>query len=315
MLSRAWLNFRQNVFFGGGLRKKFSTATSPALQSVIRMNNGVSVQWNDHNGTDFHTTWLRYNCKCPTCVDANGQRILDLGFFQAPCTIKALSFDEQGLRIEWWEAGNHESFFPNSWLLEQSYYRTQCKTIISPSNKITILPKLDFQKIVSAEAGQLEWLSALYDVGAAVVTNAGVQQNTVQKLAGVISHAMPTVYGEIFDVVELENPINIAYSTRGLALHQDLVYYESPPGLQFLHCLRFDPQVQGGESTLMDGFALCALLRERFPICFETLCRVPATFQKVHYERAKPVHMTYTRPHIAVNHLDEITAFFLGSPI
>ena len=35
------------------------------------------------------------------------------------------------------------------------------------------------------------------------------------------------------------NPINVAYSDAALALHTDLAYYESPPGLQFLHCIRY----------------------------------------------------------------------------
>ena len=36
----------------------------------------------------------------------------------------------------------------------------------------------------------------------------------------------------------VDNPINLAYSTDELAIHMDLVYYESPPGLQLLHCIR-----------------------------------------------------------------------------
>ena len=33
--------------------------------------------------------------------------------------------------------------------------------------------------------------------------------------------------------------INVAYSSAALGLHMDLAYYESPPGYQFLHCLRY----------------------------------------------------------------------------
>jgi gamma-butyrobetaine dioxygenase len=40
------------------------------------------------------------------------------------------------------------------------------------------------------------------------------------------------------------DPINVAYSTLGLVMHQDLVYYESPPGLQLLHCMRFDDEIK-----------------------------------------------------------------------
>ena len=57
-------------------------------------------------------------------------------------------------------------------------------------------------------------------------------------------------------------------------------YYESPPGLQLLHALRFDESVVGGESTFMDSHAIANELRHRDPEAFHVLTRVPATFQK-----------------------------------
>lgn len=53
-----------------------------------------------------------------------------------------------------------------------------------------------------------------------------------------IAHVQNTIYGEVFDVVSTNKPINVAYSNASLIYHMDLMYYESPPGLQFLHCLR-----------------------------------------------------------------------------
>lgn len=46
------------------------------------------------------------------------------------------------------------------------------------------------------------------------------------------------LYSQTFDVKSIPNPINIAYSNVSLGFHMDLMYYESPPGLQLLHCLR-----------------------------------------------------------------------------
>ena len=31
---------------------------------------------------------------------------------------------------------------------------------------------------------------------------------------------------------------DLGYSTEELLFHQDLVYYESPPGIQLLHCVK-----------------------------------------------------------------------------
>ena len=48
-----------------------------------------------------------------------------------------------------------------------------------------------------------------------------------------------------------EGAINIAYTGEPLASHMDLCYYESPPGLQLLHCLAFDGGVEGGETLTL----------------------------------------------------------------
>ena len=42
----------------------------------------------------------------------------------------------------------------------------------------------------------------------------------------------------MFDVVSDPKPINVAYSNVKLGFHMDLIYYESAPGLQFLHALK-----------------------------------------------------------------------------
>ena len=48
---------------------------------------------------------------------------------------------------------------------------------------------------------------------------------------------------------------------------------------------RNDACVVGGESVVVDGFAVLEKLRREYPQHFSTLARVPATFQKIHYER------------------------------
>lgn len=48
---------------------------------------------------------------------------------------------------------------------------------------------------------------------------------------------------------------------------------------------RNDECVEGGESVLLDMFAVAEELRTLHPQHFKTLTQVPATFQKVHYDR------------------------------
>ena len=109
-------------------------------------------------------------------------------------------------------------------------------------------------------------------------------------------------YGQDFDVRQERNPINIAYTNAGLDAHMDLPYYESPPGIQMLHCLENDQSVLvGGESLLMDVHHCAEVFRTEDPKAFRVLCEVPATFVKDHLERAHPAQMYCRRPHFEVD--------------
>ena len=46
------------------------------------------------------------------------------------------------------------------------------------------------------------------------------------------------LFSQTFEVITSEKPTNVAYSTDKLNFHMDLLFYESAPGLQLLHCIR-----------------------------------------------------------------------------
>ena len=127
------------------------------------------------------------------------------------------------------------------------------------------------------------------------------EEHRVAEVAELIGPLQPQIYGDTFDVRSEPRPINLAYTGEAIGPHMDLCYYESPPGLQLLHCMRFDDAVAGGESVLIDGFAVGERLRRDDPAAFETLARVPATFVKDHAQRENPVLMSYQRPHLALD--------------
>ena len=43
---------------------------------------------------------------------------------------------------------------------------------------------------------------------------------------------------KLYDVISVDKPTDPANHSEALPLHMDLPYFESPPGLQFLHCIR-----------------------------------------------------------------------------
>lgn len=69
---------------------------------------------------------------------------------------------------------------------------------------------------------------------------------------------------------------------------------------------RFDSDIVGGESLFADSFEIAEIFRKEFPDLFDTLTKIPATFQKIHLDRSRPVYMTYQRPHIVLNHRNRV---------
>jgi len=78
----------------------------------------------------------------------------------------------------------------------------------------------------------------------------------------------------------------------------DLMYYASPPGLQFLHCLR--NTVEGGSSIFVDSFRAATLLRLQSQHSFQTLTTFPVSFHYLNDNR----HYYYSRPTIVVDSTD-----------
>lgn len=92
------------------------------------------------------------------------------------------------------------------------------------------------------------------------------------------------------------------------------MYYESSPGIQYLHCIRNDSIVKGGESIFLDSFLVAQEFREKYPKLFYNLTKYPATFQKIHFNRERPVYMVYQRPHIVLNSNNQIISINWSPP-
>lgn len=113
----------------------------------------------------------------------------------------------------------------------------------------------------------------------------------VAKLASQFGYIKKTFYGTLFDVKnEKQDAKNIANTNTFLPLHMDLLYYESPPGLQLLHFIR--NSTEGGENVFADSFAAALYVRKNDPEAYEALKIVPVTY---HYNNNNEYYY-YARP-------------------
>lgn len=167
---------------------------------------------------------------------------------------------------------------------------------------------MEYDDIMKSDEGVYMWLEKLNLFGICMVKKVPTELNTIEKVLGRITYIRPTMYGKLFDVISVPNAINIAYTNSHLDLHADLCYYETPPGLQFLHCLKND--AVGGENLFADGFKAAEILRSTKPESFSLLSQLLNTYHK----EGKDHHLIYRRPVIATNEFDNVIGIHYSPP-
>ena len=118
--------------------------------------------------------------------------------------------------------------------------------------------QIDYQEIISGDEGIKKWLEQLHYKGISIVKNAPTEKESGFDVLSNISHHRETFFKTPFEVIDIPNPNNSAYTAAALRNHIDLPYYEIAPGYQFLHCLIND--ATGGESVALDGFRVASYM-------------------------------------------------------
>jgi gamma-butyrobetaine dioxygenase len=302
-------------------RQCFSTAVAVESYGVNASWNDklLELRWEDGNTSHFHSQWLRKNC--PSRLHGTGQ-LLPQPY--APVKIShAQVVDEHHIYIEWDDASNAApSTFELNWLQENCYSSLSSAELEQKEKQHICtgdaLARVKHADIMGTDEGLFTWMHHIHTDGVCVVTDMPCVEGEVKRLAERISPVSHDyVYGSTFDIVAKHGPVNIAYTSEALHMHMDLSYYESPPGIQLLHAMRFDKTVVGGNSLFLDAHLAAETLRRIDPEAFRTLSTVPATFHKEDLTRVppyKPILMRYQRPHIAVNSDDEVIGVYWSPP-
>ncbi|CAG8500577.1 6833_t:CDS:2 [Funneliformis caledonium] len=200
----------------------------------------------------------------------------------------------------------HKSIYPISFLHSYStkqnilkLHYNHLKPILWDSKSILNSQNLwiSYNDYMNSDKILLDSLRQLWDYGLVFIKNVPTNDDDkgILNVAERIGTVRSTIYGKFFDVKSIPAANNIAYTSLNLNLHMDLLYYESPPGLQFLHCLK--NSVTGGQSIFSDSFKAVQKLKFYHPNYFNLLKKFPLTF---HYTN-NGHHMHYNRPAIAID--------------
>lgn len=127
---------------------------------------------------------------------------------------------------------------------------------------------------VLADDGALAgWLGDVRSVGYGLLGGFTGEKPEVVELASRIGYVRETIFGGTWELsADVAEHDDTAYTQTFLAPHTDGTYSHDAPGLQMFCCV--DRAGTGGESIVVDGFALAEAMRTEFPEDFAILTTV-----------------------------------------
>lgn len=227
------------------------------------------ITWQDGEQSSFNYIWLR-----EAYQNSNRQRkgsLLDIP--QNIAIQSAVVNDKEQLEITW-NNQKETSLFDLDWLRQNCYANQKKNNRWQPklwdASSMTTLPVADYNAIITDKKVLRDWLGMFRDYGFGLLKNVPKERGVIVKLANSLSYVNPYIWQqEIYDVEKKINPKYIADTNVALNPHTDGSYVYATPTAQILHCL--ENTVEGGESTLVDGFKIATVLREQHPEKFELL--------------------------------------------
>ncbi|KAI9882203.1 MAG: hypothetical protein M1823_006049 [Watsoniomyces obsoletus] len=240
----------------------------------------------------FDVAFLRDSCRCARCVDpSTNQKLFNTADIPLNIRPRKIRRDraEKYVCLTWENdikgyKERHETRI--RWM----FLRRYIQLTLAKNRHETTFPvhwdrkdmELDVRWIgyeeYMTQDRELFWaLRQLRERGLLFVKNVPEEVESVERIGRRIGPLMNTLYGMTWDVRSVPNPTNIAYTHQELGLHQDLLYFHSPPALQLLHCMK--NSVKGGESIFADAHRAVHRLRRDRKLIYDSIHDFPVSYQ------------------------------------
>lgn len=213
--------------------------TSRRLLSAIVNAPGGGLQY---NGASYPFHWLRDSCPCPKCVHPSTRqklfRTTDLATDVAPA-VDGVEYKPDGISIKW--AEDHQSFYPKELLDSHASasnvhnFQRDVEPVTWDAEKIKSTPDLFIPfKEMKTKEGLSKAIDQITKYGLLFMTGVPTDKTSneecaLRDVAGVFGEIRETMYGRTWNVQNIRNSRNIAYTNLYLGIHMDLQYV-------FIHC-------------------------------------------------------------------------------
>jgi gamma-butyrobetaine dioxygenase len=283
-----------------------------AEAAILEQGGAVRVRWRDGEAARFHAVWLRDNAQDPATRDAkNGQRLITVLDVPEDTRVAAAEATARGDLSVTFDPGGKTVRFASAWLRARRYDRPRqaAKGWTDPeierwdARLQARVPVAAWARASADRRALGRWLADIRRYGFALMRGVPVESGALCKVAALFGYVRETNYGRFFDVRAEVNPSNLAYTNLGLQAHTDNPYRDPAPTMQILACL--ENSVEGGDSIVVDGFAVAGRLLAEDPRGFDLLSRYCARFE---YAGSAGVRLRSRRPVIELAPDGELAA-------
>ena len=123
----------------------------------------------------------------------------------------------------------------------------------------------------------IDILEFYHKYGFVIVNGLKPKEGEIIDFAERIGFVRETNFGKTFNVISVQDPNDLAYTSIELGSHTDNPYRKPIPSIQFLFCI--ENTTIGGDSTIVDGYKVARDLQKSNPEAFDTLSSINVKFR------------------------------------
>ncbi len=261
-------------------------------------HRSLQVTWADGATTRYPWIWLRDHAHdAETLHPVTQQRQLYTAGVPRDLIGIAARIDEHTVVVTWSDGQTADSVLPIAFLARYREPRTARASVDVPVSLwdeeaiSSTTPMVHHDAVMQSDAGVREWLTATTTYGFCLAVGTPPTATATEALLRRIGYVRETIFGGMWEFTADLTKADTAYTNLELRPHTDGTYSHDAPGVQLLHCLQFDGT--GGETTMVDAFAVAARLRSEHPQHYAVLSRIAVPGQYIgdgsHLVAARPV--------------------------
>jgi gamma-butyrobetaine dioxygenase len=249
-----------------------------SISSVAQNADALAAVWSGGERTDLPYLWLRDNCGCSECrvVQTTEKRFhlfrVAVDLRPSQVTIEHAGYEDEEVAIAW--PDGHRTHYRSSEIhgligrhrSDLRYWDCRFRP-----------REFDFHRFLHHDRTAADLIEEFLETGACVIVDAPTEPDSSEELTARLGPIREVVFDRIHNVVVDPTGYSIAHTKLALAPHDDFTSYNWPPSVQVLHMLA--NECEGGDSSIVDGFAVLDQLRRERPGMFDLLCSVPVPFR------------------------------------